>query len=234
MERRLYKINYITHLNRVSQMLTEDNRLTAWHISLYYALFHLWNANNFNNPFLIHRIEIMKAAKIGSLNTYHKGLHQLQEWSYIAYFPSYNSFNGSRVHMFIFDTTLSTTNKRTRDRGTKSATGQQVSPIIKRKETTNKVLKTKKSTRQKTLFEPPTFEFIKDFFKENNTLEREAELFFHHYESVGWKSGKNNIQNWQALAKKWMINSQKFQAEKTGKIATNHLHAKPTNYEETL
>lgn len=234
MEKRLYKINYITHLNRVSQMLTEDNRLTAWHISLYYALFHLWNANNFNNPFLIHRIEIMKAAKIGSLNTYHKGLHQLQEWSYIAYFPSYNSFNGSRVHMFIFDTPPSTTKKRTRDRGARSATGQQVSPIIKSKETTNKELKTKKSTRQKTLFEPPTFEFIKDFFKENNTLEREAELFFHHYESVGWKSGKNNIQNWQALAKKWMINSQKFQSEKTGKIATNHLHAKPTNYEETL
>jgi hypothetical protein len=176
----------------------------------------------------------MKAAKIGSLNTYHKGLHQLQEWSYIAYFPSYNSFNGSRVHMFIFDTPPSTTKKRTRDRGARSATGQQVSPIIKSKETTNKELKTKKSTRQKTLFEPPTFEFIKDFFKENNTLEREAELFFHHYESVGWKSGKNNIQNWQALAKKWMINSQKFQSEKTGKIATNHLHAKPTNYEETL
>jgi hypothetical protein len=234
MERRLYKINYITHLNRVSQMLTEDNRLTAWHISLYYALFHLWNANNFNNPFLIHRIEIMKAAKIGSLNTYHKGLHQLQEWSYIAYFPSYNSFNGSRVHMFIFDTPPSTTKKRTRDRGAKSATGQQVSPIIKSKETTNKELKTKKSTRQKTLFEPPTFEFIKDFFKENNTLEREAELFFHHYESVGWKSGKNTIQNWQSLAKKWMLNSQKFQSEKIGKLAPNQLHAKSANYEETL
>lgn len=233
MSKRSFKINYIVHLNRVSQMITEDNRLSAWHVSLYYALFHMWNAGNFNNPILVHRGELMKAAKIGSINTYHKGLHQLQEWNYIKYHPSHNPFKGSSVHMFIFDTTDDTTNTITQNTTSnttrRTADKQQMSPLNKRIKTTKKEELITKNTESKSTFDTPELEEVLDFFKENNSVKREAELFFLHYESIGWKSGKNNIHNWMALAKKWMMNhTVENETKQHGKQALNRLIVSPS------
>ena len=72
-------MNYIRHLTGVFQCMDNDKRLTPFHISLYMVLFRQWNNNRFKNPISIARDELMKAAKIGSVNTYTKALKQLHQ-----------------------------------------------------------------------------------------------------------------------------------------------------------
>lgn len=229
MAKRSFKINYILHLNRVSQMITEDRRLKSWHVSLYYALFHMWNAANFNNPIMVNRSELAKAAKLGSFNTYHKGMHQLEEWKYIIYEPSHSQFVPSVVHMCIFDTTHYTTESTTGDSTSTTTDKQPMSPLNKRIKTTKKEELITKNTESKSTFDTPELEEVLDFFKENNSVKREAELFFLHYESIGWKSGKNNIHNWMALAKKWIMNlSVENETKQLGKQTLNRLIVSPS------
>jgi len=98
------EINYIKHLNGVFEHFSKDNRLNPTHISLYVALFQLWNSNFFRQEFYINREEVMEYAKIGSKSTYHKCLKELSYWSYIVYIPSHNPFKGSKIKMFDFGT----------------------------------------------------------------------------------------------------------------------------------
>ncbi|WP_421873012.1 hypothetical protein [Marinoscillum sp.] len=88
--------------------ITEDKRLHATHVSLYISLFTLWNLNRFENPISINREEVMKISKIGSRNTYHKCLKELDQFGYLEYLPSHNPLKGSLINMYNFDTTGST------------------------------------------------------------------------------------------------------------------------------
>lgn len=92
-------MNYIKHLAGFFNMASEDNRLNPTHISLYVALFQVWNLNRFNNPISISRSEMMRVSKICANATYHKVIKQLHEYGYILYEPSYNPFRGSLVHL---------------------------------------------------------------------------------------------------------------------------------------
>lgn len=88
--------------------IAEDDRLHATHVSLYISLFTLWNLNRFENPISINREEVMKISKIGSRNTYHKCLRDLDDFGYLKYEPSHNPLKGSRINMLSFDTTIDT------------------------------------------------------------------------------------------------------------------------------
>lgn len=98
------EVNYIKHLNAVFLHFSKDSRLNPTHISLYIALFQLWNANRFPEKFYINREEVMKYSKIGSKSTYHRCIKELSHWSYIVYYPSHNPFKGSKVKMLKFET----------------------------------------------------------------------------------------------------------------------------------
>ncbi len=95
-------INYIKHLNAVFIQFSKDNRLNPTHISLYVALFQLWNLNFFKDEFYINREEVMTYSKIGSKSTYHRCIKELTYWKYILYIPSHNPFKGSSIKMFDF------------------------------------------------------------------------------------------------------------------------------------
>ncbi|MHA7943591.1 hypothetical protein ACJOV8_011010 [Formosa sp. 3Alg 14/1] len=97
-------INYIKHLNAVFVLFSKDNRLNPTHISLYIALFHLWNMYHFPMEFYINRQEVMALAKIGSKSTYHRSIKALSHWEYLLYNPSKNKFKGSQIMMFQFGT----------------------------------------------------------------------------------------------------------------------------------
>ncbi len=97
-------INYIKHLNGVFEQFSKDNRLNPTHISLYVALFQIWNNNFFKNEFYINREEVMDFSKIGSKSTYHRCIKELSHWKYLLYSPSHNPFKGSRIRMFNFGT----------------------------------------------------------------------------------------------------------------------------------
>ena len=98
-------INYIKHLNGVFNSIAKDNRLNPSHISLYMTLFQLWNFSRFAEIFFIDRDETMSISKIGSKNTYHRCLKNLNDYGYIKYLPSHNPFKGSRIKMFSFEDT---------------------------------------------------------------------------------------------------------------------------------
>lgn len=57
---------------------------------------------------------------------------------------------------------------------------------------------------------------IERFFKEKNYQSSEARKFYHHYKAIGWKiQGKIPIEDWKALAEKWMVNTSKWNANGT-------------------
>ena len=96
-------MNYIHHMNNWFAKVQADERLYPSHISLYIALFQLWNANRFKNPLSVSRNELKSLSKIGSSNTYTKCIKDLHNWKYIEYKPSKNPIKGSEVNMFTFD-----------------------------------------------------------------------------------------------------------------------------------
>ena len=98
-------MNYIRHLNNLLSEFAHDERVTPFHLSLYMALFQIWNYNHFNNPLSVSREETMRLAKIGSANTYIKCLRELHDWKYVIYQPSHNLMVGSKIHLYSFDNT---------------------------------------------------------------------------------------------------------------------------------
>ncbi len=98
-------MNYIRHLTAFYQKILGDARLNPTHISLYHALFQLWNLNRFENPISINRAQVLHFCKIGSYTTFYKCMYDLHNWGYIEYLPSHNPFKGSLVHLYIFETT---------------------------------------------------------------------------------------------------------------------------------
>lgn len=102
-DRRSGGVNYIHHMNNWFAKVQADQRLNPSHISLYLALFQLWNLNRFRNPLSVARSEVMRLSKIGSTNTYTKCMKDLDSWGYLQYHPSYNPLKGSTVNLFTFD-----------------------------------------------------------------------------------------------------------------------------------
>ncbi|OYX28902.1 MAG: hypothetical protein B7Z06_00275 [Flavobacteriales bacterium 32-35-8] len=149
------EINYIKHLNAVFLCFSRDNRLNPTHISLYVALFQLWNQNYFKPEFYINREEVMSFSKIGSKSTYHRCVKELSLWSYILYEPSHNPFKGSRIKMFDFGTSSGQALDQSRtNNGTSS--GQALVPINKHIQTLENIKNLNKRENLKNLiFENP-------------------------------------------------------------------------------
>ena len=193
------EINYIKHLNGVFRQFSVDTRLNPTHISLYMALFQLWNFNRFPKDFFINREEVMVLSKIGSKTTYHKCIKELSHWKYIVYSPSHNPYKGSKVKLFNFETSVGTTTRQEVDLECPISGQALVSNINIIKHTIN---------NNKPLFKKE----ILIFFKNKKWSEIEAEKFFNYYESVGWKKGSTPIENWQAAAESWILKKNDFLA----------------------
>ena len=98
-----FSVNYIKHLSGVFEKFSIDDRLSAYHISLYVALFQLWNINRFSSPLLIIRSEVMQISRISSKSTYHRCIKELDSFGYIEYLPSRNAMIGSKVNILSFE-----------------------------------------------------------------------------------------------------------------------------------
>lgn len=96
-------MNYIKHLTGFFEKVSTDFDLNPTHISLYMAIFQLWNQNRFQNPICISRDELMRISKIASYATYHKCIRELDERNFVKYMPSYNPFKGSSLEVVNLD-----------------------------------------------------------------------------------------------------------------------------------
>ena len=65
----------------------------------------------------------------------------------------------------------------------------------------------KPKRREKKEFMPPTIEEVKSVFMEKlPDWEIQAETFFYHYDSLGWKTVTGaKVQRWDSMANKWII-----------------------------
>jgi hypothetical protein len=143
-------VNYIHHIENTMNKFTEDERITPWHISLYFALFQIWNNTRFKEDINIRREELMSLSKIGSANTYTRSLKELNEWGYIQYTPSKSRFKSSKVHMYRFDTTPDTSCDNTPDTSPDNTSVHLVRPFLnntKQKENNSKLSKTREGSK---------------------------------------------------------------------------------------
>lgn len=218
-------VNYIKHLENIFAKISLDDRLSTVHLGLYYSLFHQWNLAKFQNPISICRSELMKTSKVGSANTYTRCLRELNDWGYIDYKPSFNPCRGSLVNMYRFDTSTDNSCDNGSDNGSDTTPVIAVRPsinslnkkkhinIINKDRVDSEIDQPTKSKRE--IFISPSLEEAILFFKEKNKSNLDAEKFFNHYESNGWLvGGKSKMKNWQAAARNWMLNSEKFQSNK--------------------
>lgn len=83
---------------------------------------------------------------------------------------------------------------------------------------------------------PPQKLEITSFFSEKNASPEEAEKFFNHYESNGWKvGGKSPMKNWHAAARNWLLNTKKFDKDLANETRQNRLSATTNkSYQEKL
>ncbi len=196
-------VNYIRHLNAIMERFSEDDRLNPSHISLYMALFQMWNISHFRNPISISRDDTMKLSKIGSRTTYLKCMNELTTFGYIEYQPSHNPFKGSKVSLFNFWPTGSTNSE------------QALGHSLSKKETSNgqalgSSINSSKQIKKETekTAPPPSFEEIFEFFKSQEIPkpELEAQKFFNYYRALDWKvAGRHPISDWQPLASNWIL-----------------------------
>ncbi|MGQ7944174.1 transcriptional regulator [Flavobacterium sp. WC2509] len=83
--------------------------------------------------------------------------------------------------------------------------------------------------------EKPTIEEIKTYFEQQNFPEIEAQKFFNHFSSNGWLvGGKTPMVDWQASARNWMLNTQKFNLPEKPTRAKHLNTATNKNYAEPL
>jgi hypothetical protein len=104
-----------------------------------------------------------------------------------------------------------------------------IEDLISKKETTQE--KEKSSAKKEKEFvtssavEKPTIENVKIFFQENIFPELEANKFFNYFSSNGWLvGGKTPMVNWQAAAKNWMLNANKFNSIEPKSDRAKHLN----------
>lgn len=89
----------VKELTRFYQAVQDDPKIGMSHISLYMALFQLYNLNGFKNPIYVCRKRVMEIAKVNGFATFHKCVKDLNENGYIEYFPSYNPLMHSQVNL---------------------------------------------------------------------------------------------------------------------------------------
>lgn len=222
MARKSQATNFIQHQLKMRSLFAQDKRLTAFHISLYYALFFEWNENRFQNPFYIQRNEMMNASKIGSANTYTKCLKELHKFGYIEYLPSYNPNKGSTINLYTF---VNGTDKGGDKGGVNvlipfNKHNKQIQTLINfgavgkkrsKDESHSSVSSSGHSSALLATQIPPNPETVKSYFLQKQSTELEAEKFINHFQSNGWLvGGRTKMKNWHAAARNWILNAQKF------------------------
>ena len=190
-------MNYIKHLTAIFQLFNLDQRLNPTHISLYYALFYYWNWNRFTDIFFIQREEIMQLSKIGSTGTYHRCLRDLHTWNYVEYIPSRNPYKGSQIKMIIFETSIEQDVKEQENSSENDLEVNQTGTEQDQKENEKSIENDRVSIiniinmiNMINMINQKIKKMVLNFFLENNACLKNAELFYNHYQSIGWMIGK--------------------------------------------
>lgn len=146
------------------------------HISLYVALFQMWDVSGFQTRFYICRRDVMRLSKIKSFATYHKCLKDIHSAGFIIYSPTYNSYDRSSIEIVDFE-------------------NLEIEVIRNKGRLKDEVLK----------FTVPSYFEVELFFNERDMLSEDAKNFYTTYQSKDWKLCNNNqMKCWRSAARIWI------------------------------
>ena len=77
--------------------------------------------------------------------------------------------------------------------------------------------KSNKSNKSNGRFAPPTIQEVSDYMQDKGGSKSEAEKFWYHYDSKGWKVGSTKMKNWKSAASGWLVRNKEKQQ------STNHV-----------
>lgn len=132
-------MNYVQHLNQFFCRVENSEQVKPTHISLYLALFQLWNLNRFQNPITATRSELMRVSKISSYTTYYKCIHDLSALNWIVYTPSNSIYRGSSFRLKPFYT-VPLNDTQSDNGGSTTPTTGVGQPIVSFKQTDKNIL----------------------------------------------------------------------------------------------
>lgn len=168
-------INIISYFSRV----VEDRRMHPSHISLYVALFQLWDTHKFQTPFRISRKEVMRLSKIRSIATYHKCIKEIQNAGFIVYTPNFNSYKGSTIKI--------------------------IDPGSEYEDDNSVLYDAKTLPNADCIFSEPVLSDIELYFSERDVLSEEAIRFHLSYQSRDWRLINNKpMKCWRSAARNWI------------------------------
>ena len=171
-------MNYIRQQLAFYQQIEKDPFMKALHISLYHALFQVWNAQRFPEVFRLNRTALMQKSRIGSKTTFAKTLIELHAFGYI-------SCTTRKVSMNLFSPEIV------------PASVPKVGNIDN--QTENDKLK------ENYINIYPSEEEAKNWFAQKRESVEMALTFFYHYSANGWMTGGHPMKNWKAAAGKWIF-----------------------------
>lgn len=79
-----------------------DNNMRCSHIALYMSILQLWTEQNNGKLISISRQQLMALSKIGSKATYHRCIAYLCKREFIKYYPTFNSYIGTKIELLAF------------------------------------------------------------------------------------------------------------------------------------
>jgi hypothetical protein len=221
-------MNYIRQLSNFYHQLDKDPRLKHLHISLYMALFQTWNYNFFAHSFIMGRTRLMQMSRIGSKTTFSKILRELDDFGYIRYKPSGYTANKPTITMLIFhemdiprpetgtdpvhDMNIPRPENETDpvpkvghiDKQLQTNKNNAISVCVPHTPHTQVISQSKS---KKAI--PPTKEEVISWFTAKQISLELATAFYHHYNAINWKIGRNKITEWPDAAEKWIITTKK-------------------------
>lgn len=100
---------------------------------------------------------------------------------------------------------------------------EEVKKPMKEIDSSAEFILSKAEGRRMTKGGKPTLKEVEEYFKEKKMPELQAQKFFNHFNSTGWKVGKTKITDWSARADNWIIDLKETTLNAMGKTL------KPTN-----
>lgn len=194
------------------------------HSALYFFAIEHCNRMGWKREFGFPTVMAMEAMGVTSYNTYKNGLNDLVDWGFITMIErSRNQYSANIIALSYFDEAYDKAHDEALDKAlSKHATkhSRSMSDIDIQDYNSTSTTKDMQSVQRKR-FTAPSFEQVYSLMLNR----RETELFMAHYESNGWKVGKNPMKDWTKAVSGWKIR---------GNVQPDSARAQYENYGDSI
>lgn len=207
------------------------DKATANHCALYMWLIEINNRLGWVDKFQITSTECMQGMCCKSYKTYKKCFDDLVEWNFVTITTQSKNQYQCNIIALVKNTKAHTKaltkallkhlpkQVQSTDQSTDQSTSHIHKPI-------------NQQTNKPQTYIRPTLDEVYNYMGEqvakkmlnwdDHKLNLESEKFFNHYESNGWiQNGNKPIKKWQAAVINWILNTSKFENNKSQKINSN-------------